>query len=127
MIVVNPPWLNANFIFTQADLDNSVYDPENKFLKSAFNFASKKIILKIGIHLNRANKDARFIIIFSDLGDILNLNEPELVEKLALQFKLRITNVQSKLSEQNLTNNLDPLKNYKKESKIILYELKRVI
>jgi len=77
--------------------------------------------------LNRNNNDARFLIIFSDLGDILNINEPELVEKLALKYKLKITNVISKLSEQNLTNNLDPLKNYKKESKIIIYELKRII
>lgn len=77
--------------------------------------------------MNRNNNDARFLIIFSDLGDILNINEPELVEKLALKYKLKITNVISKLSEQNLTNNLDPLKNYKKESKIIIYELKRII
>ena len=77
--------------------------------------------------MNRNNNDARFLIIFSDLGDILNINEPELVEKLALEYKLKITNVISKLSEQNLTNNLDPLKNYKKESKIIIYELKRII
>jgi len=50
-----------------------------------------------------------------------------LIEKLALTYKLKITNTQSKLSEQNLTNNLDPLKNYKKESNIIIYELKRII
>jgi len=61
------------------------------------------------------------------LGDILNINEPDLIEKLALKYKLKITNIQSKLSEQNLTNNLDPLKNYKKESKIKIYELKRII
>lgn len=57
----------------------------------------------------------------------MNLNEPDLIEKLALKHKLKITNILSKLSEQNLTNNLDPLKNYKKESKIIIYELKRII
>jgi len=77
--------------------------------------------------LNRNNNDARFLIIFSDLGDILNINEPELIEKLAIEYKLKITNIMSKLSEQNLTNNLDPLKNYKRESKIILYELKRIV
>ncbi len=71
--------------------------------------------------------DARFLIIFSDLGEILNINEPDIIEKLALKYKLKVTNKQSKLSEQNLTNNLDPLKNYKKESKVILYELKRII
>ncbi len=77
--------------------------------------------------MNRNNNDARFLIIFSDLGDILNINEPELIEKLAIEYKLKITNIMSKLSEQNLTNNLDPLKNYKRESKIILYELKRIV
>ena len=127
MIVVNPPWLNANYIYSQSEFENAVYDPDHKFLKSAFNFASKLQILILGVHLNRNNKDARFVIIFSDLGDILNVNEPDLMEKLALEFKLKITNIQSKLSEQNLTNSLDPLRNYKKESKIYIYELKRII
>ncbi len=77
--------------------------------------------------MNRNNPDARFLLIFSDLGDILNVNQPDLVEKLAVKYKLKITHVLSKLSEQNLTNNLDPLKNYKKESKIFIYELKRII
>ena len=45
LIVCNPPWLNASFVFTQNDFENSVYDPDNKFLKSAFNFASNNFIL----------------------------------------------------------------------------------
>ena len=36
-------------------------------------------------------------------------------------------NVISKLSDQNLTNNTDALKNYKKESKLFIYELRRII
>ena len=44
-IVVNPPWLNTNFIFNQLDYENSVCDPKHRFLISCFNFASKTINL----------------------------------------------------------------------------------
>jgi methylase of polypeptide subunit release factors len=118
MIICNPPWINANYVFTQTDLENAVYDPDHKFLRSAFNFARN--------HLNRNNKEARFVIIFSDIGSILNVNEPDIIEKLALENKLKITNKKVKPSDIKTTDNNDPLKNFKKESKIILYELKRI-
>jgi methylase of polypeptide subunit release factors len=118
MIVCNPPWINANYVFTQTDLENAVYDPDHKFLRSAFNFARN--------HLNRNNREARFVVIFSDIGSILNVNEPEIIEKLALENKLKITNKKSKPCDVKTTDNNDPLKNFKKESKILLYELKRI-
>ena len=118
MIVCNPPWINASFVFTQTDLENAVYDPEHKFLRSAFNFAK--------IHLNRNNPEARFVLIFSDIGSILNVNDTDIVEKLAVENKLIITNKKSKPSELKTTDNNDPLKNFKKEAKILLYEFKRI-
>ena len=117
-IVCNPPWINASYVFTQTDLENAVYDPDHKFLRSAFNFAR--------IHLNRNNPEAKFILIFSDISSILNVNEPDIIEKLALENKLKITNQKSRPSESRTTDNNDPLKNFKKESRILLYELKRI-
>ena len=37
MIVTNPPWLNASFVFSQTDIENAIYDPKHIFLKSTFN------------------------------------------------------------------------------------------
>jgi len=119
LIVCNPPWLNANFVFSQTDLENGIYDPNHKFLKSCFNF--------VKVHLNRNNPEARFVIIFSDLGSILNINEPDVIEKLALEYKFKITTKTSKTSEVKPSDGYDPLKNFKKESKVLLYELKRII
>jgi methylase of polypeptide subunit release factors len=45
LIVVNPPWINANPIFTQLEYDNAVYDPNHRFLSSAFRFASKRLFI----------------------------------------------------------------------------------
>lgn len=44
-IVCNPPWLNATFLFSQNDFDNSIYDPKYKFLEKAINLASKNILI----------------------------------------------------------------------------------
>jgi methylase of polypeptide subunit release factors len=117
LIVVNPPWLDASFMFSQTGLDNAIYDPKHAFLKSAFNFAK--------IHLNRNNPHAKFVIIFSDLGSILNINEPNVIETLASEYKLKITHVSKKMSKLKPSDSIDPIKNFKKESKIELYELQR--
>jgi methylase of polypeptide subunit release factors len=118
LIVTNPPWLNASYVYSQTDLDNAIYDPGHKFLKACFNFAK--------IHLNRDNPQARFVVIFSDLGSILNINDPHIVELLAAEYKLKITNVSRKLSKLKPNDGIDPLKNFKKESKIEIYELQRI-
>ena len=38
LVMCNPPWIPADFVKATNPLDNGVYDPEEKFLKSAFNF-----------------------------------------------------------------------------------------
>jgi tRNA1(Val) A37 N6-methylase TrmN6 len=119
LIVCNPPWLDANYVFSQTDLENGIYDPNHNFLKSCFNFAR--------VHLNRSNPEARFVIIYSDLGSILNINEPDVIEKLALEYKFKITIKNSKASEVKPSDGYDPLKNFKKESKVLLYELRRIL
>jgi hypothetical protein len=99
-------------------MDNAIYDPNHVFLRACFNFAK--------IHLNRNNPNAKFIVIFSDLGSILNINEPDIIERLAVEYKLKMTNVIKKLSKLKPSDNIDPLKNFKKESKIELYEFERI-
>jgi hypothetical protein len=118
LIVCNPPWLNASFVYSQTDLENGIYDPDHQFLKSCFNFSK--------IHLNRNNPNARFILIFSDYGNLLNINEPDIIEKLSKQYKFTITQIKTKSWETKTTDGFDPLKNFKKESKVLLYELKRI-
>ena len=41
LILCNPPWIPASRTLEINPLDNAIYDPEEKFLKSALNFASK--------------------------------------------------------------------------------------
>ncbi len=76
--------------------------------------------------MNRNNPNARLVVIFSDLGDILNINELNIIEKLAEESKLKITQKREKLAQLKPSDSIDPLKNFKKESKVILYELQRV-
>jgi hypothetical protein len=60
------------------------------------------------------------------LGDILNVNDLNIIEKLAEESKLKITQKREKLANVKPSESIDPLKNFKKESKILLYELQRV-
>lgn len=114
----NPPWLNTSFVFSQTDLENGIYDPDHIFLESCFNFAK--------IHLNRTNPDARMLLIFSDYGNILNINEPDAIEKLTNKYKLRITSIKTTRWDTKISDNNDPLKNFKKDSKVILYDIRRI-
>ena len=64
LIVCNPPWIPAKFVPETNPLDNGVYDQDEKFLKSALNFAK--------IHLD---KRGEMLLIYSDLAYKLGLQE----------------------------------------------------
>jgi len=66
------------------------------------------------------------MLIFSDLGSILNINDHDVIESLAKIFNLNIVNVTSCKTEPAVKDSFDPLKNYKRESVIQLYEIKRI-
>jgi len=66
------------------------------------------------------------MLIYSDLGSILNINEHDIVEKLAKEFNLNIRNVTTCKSAHRVKEDFDALKNYKRESKVMLYEIKRI-
>lgn len=85
------------------------------------------MIIKINLtetHLSH-NSSSRVVIIFSNLGELLQVNEPGIVEKLANKYNLVL--IEKKLSDTQykINDNFDPLKNFKRSSKVVLYEFKR--
>ena len=58
LIVCNPPWIPAKFVPETNPLDNGVYDPDEKFLKSALNFAR--------VHLDKDGGE--MLLMYSDLA-----------------------------------------------------------
>jgi hypothetical protein len=72
------------------------------------------------------NSKAKFVVLFSDLGELLGINEGNCVEKLANIYNFKITNIIKENSRFNPRDTLDPLKNFKKESKLYIYEMQRV-
>ena len=79
LIICNPPWIPAKFVQETNPLDNGVYDPEEKFLKSALNFAK--------VHLDK--NTGEMLLIHSDLAYQLGLQESTRVGDLATQYGLR--------------------------------------
>lgn len=73
LIICNPPWIPASKVKAVNPLDNGVYDPDEKFLKSALNFAR--------LHLT-PNRKGRMLLVYSDLAQILGLQQIERVEEL---------------------------------------------
>ena len=84
------------------------------------------IIYHIEIHLNRNNSKAKFIVIFSDLGSLLNINEFDVIEGFANKYNFKITNKIKENSKYRPKNMIEPLKNFKKESQLYVYEMQRV-
>ena len=113
LILWNPPWIPASKVIEINPLDNGVYDPEEKFLKSAFNFAK--------LHLS-GEKKGRFLLAYSDLAQILGLQEKERIEELCHKSGLVIEEI---YQTQMIPNKrpFDPLINYKLEAKVQLYEI----
>ena len=79
LVLCNPPWLPASYVKETNPLDNGVYDPEEKFLKAAFNFCR--------IHLCRQRGE--MLLIYSDLAIQLGLQEESRVKTLANMYGLR--------------------------------------
>lgn len=67
------------------------------------------------------------MIIFSDLGELLQINEKNVVEKIAKNYNFVLISKKNSNSDFKITDNFDPLKNFKKSSKVTLYEFKRVV
>lgn len=113
LIMCNPPWIPASKLPQVNPLDNGVYDPDEKFLKSALNFAR--------LHLS-PNRVGRMLLVYSDLAKIIGLQNEEHVENLIRKAGLFIEEIyEVKMGESKRI--FDPLKNYKAEAKVQLYEI----
>jgi len=113
LILANPPWLPASKIVEVNPLDNGVYDPEEVFLKSALNFAR--------LHLS-PEKRGRMLLVYSDLAQIIGLQEPNRVEELIRRAGLYLDEVYE-VPMAPSKKPYDPLVNYKAEAKIQMFEI----
>ena len=113
LILCNPPWIPASRVAEINPLDNGVYDPDEKFLKSALNFAR--------LHLS-SEKRGKMLLVYSDLAQILGLQEKERVEELCQKAGLFIEEIYEVQMEPS-KKPYDPLVNYKAEAKVQLFEI----
>ena len=112
LIVCNPPWIPADFVRATNPLDNGVYDPNEKFLKSAFNFCR--------VHLDKSKGE--MLLVYSDLAYQLGLQEDNRVKELATMYGLRaelIDRTQMPLNKKPR----DPLRLIKRNSHVELYKV----
>ena len=113
IIMCNPPWIPAAKVAEVNPLDNGVYDPEEKFLKSALNFGR--------LHLS-PGKVGRMLLIYSDLAQILGIQKPERVEELIHHSGLFVEEIYQIPMRQS-KKLYDPLVNYKAEANVQLFEI----
>ena len=57
----------------------------------------------------------------------MQVNEKNVVEKIAKKYNFILTGKKNSNSDFKITDNFDPLKNFKKSSKVALYEFKKAI
>ena len=72
------------------------------------------------------NSSSRLLLIYSNLGEILQINETDIVNKLSSKYNLSIYGKKQVDSQYKISNSFDPLKNYKKASKVILYDIRKI-
>ena len=106
LIVCNPPWIPAKFVPETNPLDNGVYDQDEKFLKSALNFAK--------IHLD---KRGEMLLIYSDLAYKLGLQEQTRVQDLVREYNLRAELIDQTSLPLN-KKKTDPMREIKRDSKV---------
>ena len=111
LIVCNPPWIPAKFVPETNPLDNGVYDQDEKFLKSALNYAK--------IHLD---KRGEMLLIYSDLAYKLGLQEQTRIQDLVREYNLRAELIDQTSLPLN-RKKTDPMREIKRDSKVQLYKI----
>ena len=81
VIIANPPWMIASPI--PESIDSGNYDQNEVVLQKIFEFVENKLEPTNGV----------FYLVYSDLSQILGLQEAGRIEKLANQVGLFVTNV----------------------------------
>lgn len=74
----------SSYLPDQSPLDNAIYDPEYRFVKSALNFAK--------CHLTSTGE---MIMIYSDLGEKIGLHNENFLSALCNDYQLRAEMVDS--------------------------------
>ncbi|KRX10569.1 hypothetical protein PPERSA_05389 [Pseudocohnilembus persalinus] len=126
IIVSNPPWINAQPLSSQHSLDNGVYDYKEQFLINLFEFSKQRLNV-----IPKKSKQGRLLLLYSDLGEIMGLQEENRIQKLCSQYNLYINNqfetplISDLEKNRKIQQKIDPLLSFKIRSKAILYEITR--
>ena len=110
VLVCNPPWIPA---VSSSILDNGNYDPDENLLKASFS-QTKKL-----------KPNGRFLLIYSDLAQNLELQNKGRIEELCKENNLVIKNILSCHFPITL-DHTHPLKPFRDKSFIYLYEIIRL-
>ena len=87
LITCNPPWLPLSFLngsnlSTILDPDNAIYDPEERFLISMFNFAKQNLALPSPA----TPTTPELLLIYSDFAQKLGVQPAGRVRELGREF-----------------------------------------
>ncbi|CAD8195726.1 unnamed protein product [Paramecium pentaurelia] len=121
LIIANPPWIQASKIRIDDSIENTVTDPDGIMLKSIFEFANKYLQIE-----SLDSTKGRLILIYSDLSQLLELQEKEKVQDLCREYKMGITYYSELPFHIKDPQNVDPLLQYKQNSKVQLFEIRKI-
>lgn len=109
-IICNPPWITAKPI---DDYDTGNYDQQERMLKAVFGLLPRILDRSAGV----------FWLVYSDLSELLGLQEKNRVEELCLQFGLIVKTksvCSADLIEKKVRTDVDLVK---QKSKYFVYEI----
>lgn len=109
VIVANPPWLPG---LGDSLLGQAIFDHKGAMIKGCFRTAKERL-----------ESDGSFLLLYCDLACNLGLLPADYIQSLCSEYGLRV-HTQSSVPLPVQTNPLDPLKPYKDQSHIILYDLR---
>lgn len=121
LVVCNPPWIIAKPMKDETSIENGNYDEKEQFLQRFFEVSSQMIQKSKGA----SGKNGTILLLYSDYSQKLGLQKPDRIEELCLLHSLRIIH-KAKLPfalKEDSHKMVDPLKQFKKESSYILYEI----
>ena len=109
VIVANPPWVPG---IGENPLQQAVFDDQSQMLRGCFRTAK-----------TRLEDGGSFLLLYSDFGEILGVHPSSYIESLCSEFNLKLhTKCTTPFPIQS--NPLDPLKPYKDQSRIVLYDIR---
>ena len=111
VILSNPPWLVAKPL--EIFIDSGNYDPNEEFLKKLISFVSMKLEREKGV----------FYLIYSDLSQLLGVQEEKRVEQLVKQNGMNVLGVyryEGMVNMSKIQSHFDALK---QKAHLVIYEI----